>query len=79
MLIDFPPWKSAINALEIAGFRHGLLFEVEQRRRLERKHGKGALQDIVQREAGIAGPVVGDRLKLSVQKTHESVKPKLLL
>ncbi len=70
---------NAIDAAQIALFGDTLLFEVEERRALERKHGEGTFQSIDQRVAGIAGPVVGDWLKLGVEQAHEFVKGKILL
>ena len=69
----------AIDAAQIAFFRDGLLFEIEQRRRLERKHGEGAFQDIGQRVASIRGAVVRQCLKLVIEKVHQFVKCEILL
>ena len=70
---------NAIDAAQIALFGAGLLCEVEQRGTLEREHGEGAFQDIGQRVAGIAGPMIVDRLKLAVEEAHELVKVEILL
>ena len=41
--------------------------------------GEGAFQDIGQRVASIAGAVIGEQLKLSVEEAHELVKVEMLL
>src|SRR6266542_1339267 len=70
----------SIDLAQITLFRNSLLFEIEQRRRFERKHGEGAFHDIRQLVAdSITRPVVGERLKLAVEKAHQFVKGLLLL
>ena len=49
------------------------------REALERKHGESTFQDIGQGVAGIAGAMVRNRLKLSVEEAHELVKVEMLL
>lgn len=63
-----------INATQITLFRHALLFEVEQRRSLERKQRKGTFQDIRQPVSGILRLMVWQRLKFSVHPLHQLVK-----
>lgn len=63
-----------IDAAQIVFLRHALLFEVEQRRGLERKHREGAFQDIRQAVAGIFSPVFGHGLKFAVQLAQQFVK-----
>ena len=69
-----------IEAAQIALFRHGLLFEVEQRGTFERKHGEGAFQDIRQDILrGSAAAVIGDLRKGCTQHRQQFIKRKLLL
>ena len=69
----------AIDAAQIALFRDGLLFEIKQRRRLERKHGEGAFQDIGQSVANMRGTGVRESLKPVIEKAPQFVKCEILL
>ena len=64
-----------VDAAQIARLGHALLFEVGQRRGLERKHGESAFQDIRQCVAGM----VRECLKFAVQPAHQFVKVQILL
>src|SRR5215468_3773960 len=71
---------NSIDVVEVVFFRRGLSFEIEQRGRLERKHGESGFQGIQQLVVdGIAGPLVRKALKLFVQKSHHLVKRQRLL
>ncbi len=57
-----------MDVVEIDFFGGGLSFEIEQRRRFERKHGEGSFEDIRQLKADcIASPFIGKGLKLFVK------------
>ncbi len=59
-----------IDRAQVAAFLPRLLAEREERRRLEREHGKSAPQDIGQGIAGVASAVIWEARKGFTQSLH---------
>ena len=68
-----------INGPQVTALLPALLTEREERRRLEREHGKGTPQDIGQGIAGVGPAVVWEPRKLLAYGLHQGIKSEFLL